>query len=81
VNSIWADDQREGDPRSFGARWAAFSQASVFPTLAEALESGGETGKSGPFVTRLETTTAAQLAEHPERILIPLARVRLVKQG
>jgi hypothetical protein len=78
---IWADYQRDGDRRSFGARWAAFSRASVFPTLAEALKSGGGTGKSGAFITRLETMTAAQLAEHPERMLIPLARVRLAKQG
>jgi SAM dependent carboxyl methyltransferase len=78
---IWADYQRDGDGISFGARWAAFSRASVFPTLAEALKSDGDQGKSGAFITRLETMTAAQLAQRPERMLIPLAKVRLVKRG
>ena len=78
---IWADYQRDGDRRSFGARWAAFSRASVFPTLAESLKSGAGAGKSGTFIAQLETMTAAQLAEHPERMLIPLARVRLAKQA
>jgi SAM dependent carboxyl methyltransferase len=78
---IWADYQRDGDRRSFGARWAAFSRASVFPTLAEALKSGGGTGKSAAFISRLEILTAAQLEQHPERMLIPLARLRLAKQG
>ena len=32
--------------RSFGDRWAAFSRASVFPTLAEALKSDSGTGRS-----------------------------------
>jgi hypothetical protein len=78
---IWADYQRDGDPRSFGVRWAAFSRASVFPTLAEALKSDGESGRSAAFITQLESMTAAQLTEHPERMLIPLARIRLAKQG
>lgn len=78
---IWADYERDGDAKSFGARWAAFSRASVFPTLAEALKSDGDTGRSAAFSTRLESMTAMQLAEHPERMLIPLARVRLAKQG
>jgi hypothetical protein len=78
---IWADYERDEDSRSFGARWAAFSRASVFPTLAEALKSEGDTARSGAFMTRLESMTAAQLAEHPERMLIPLARLRLAKQG
>ncbi len=78
---IWGDYQRDKDPRSFGARWAAFSRASVFPTLAEALNSDGEVGRCATFITRLESMTAAQLTEHPERMLIPLARMRLAKQG
>jgi hypothetical protein len=51
-----------------------------FPTLAEALKSDGDTLRSGAFTTQLESTTAAQLAEHPEQMLIPLARIKLTKQ-
>jgi hypothetical protein len=76
---IWADYQGDGDPRSFGARWAAFSRASVFPTLAEAVKSDGDAGRAGAFLERLESMTAARLAEHPEQMLIPLARIQLAK--
>ena len=34
---IWAEFERARDAQSFGARWAAFSRASVFPTLAAGL--------------------------------------------
>ena len=78
---IWADYQRDEDRTSFGARWAAFSRASVFPTLAEALKSDGDTGRIEAFMTQLESTTAALLAEYPERMMIPLARLHLTKQG
>lgn len=76
---IWADYQRDGDPKTFGRRWAAFARASVFPTLAEALKSNGATGRSEAFIAQLENMTAALLEEHPERMLIPLARIRLAK--
>jgi hypothetical protein len=76
---IWADFERDGDARTFGARWAAFSRASVFPTLAEALENGGGPARSEAFMTRLEDMTAARLVERPERMLIPLARVLMTK--
>lgn len=76
---IWADFERDGDARIFGARWAAFSRASVFPTLAEALENGSDPERSDAFMTRLESMTAARLAERPERMLIPLARLLMAK--
>jgi hypothetical protein len=76
---IWADFEHDGDARSFGARWAAFSRASVFPTLADALENGSNPDRSEAFMTRLEAMTAAQLAERPERMLIPLARILMAK--
>jgi hypothetical protein len=76
---IWADFERDGDARTFGARWAAFSRASVFPTLAEALEKGGDPARSEAFMTQLEDMMAARLAARPERMLIPLARLLLAK--
>jgi hypothetical protein len=35
---IWAEFENGGNARGFGAQWAAFSRASVFPTLAAGLE-------------------------------------------
>jgi hypothetical protein len=57
----------------FGARWAAFSRASVFPTLAEALDGGLDAPRARTFVDKLEATNAARLAEKPEPMVIPLA--------
>ncbi|HET6218322.1 MAG TPA: hypothetical protein VFE27_14955 [Acidobacteriaceae bacterium] len=74
---IWADFERDGDAGTFGARWAAFSRASVFPTLAEGLENSHDAARLEAFMTQLERMTAARLAERPERMLIPLARVHL----
>ena len=37
---IWAEFQNNGDSLAFGARWAAFSRASVGPTLATSLDPG-----------------------------------------
>jgi hypothetical protein len=79
-DQIWEDFERDRDARTFGARWAAFSRASVFPTMAAALENSGDRGKSEAFMTRLEGMTAARLAERPERMLIPLTRVLMVKE-
>ncbi len=78
---IWQDYERNGDAGSFGARWASFSRASVFPTLAEALTNDRDPGRSGTFIEQLESMTAAQLTAHPEPMLIPLARIRLAKRG
>src|SRR5205823_12261407 len=39
---IWAQFEASGDAQAFGAQWAAFSRASVFPTLAAALDGGGD---------------------------------------
>jgi len=76
---IWDDFQRDRDAHKFGARWAAFSRASVFPTLAEALDGGLEDPRVHPFMDKLEAATAARLAEKPEPMVIPLARIVLVK--
>jgi len=75
---IWAEYEQHGDARAFGAKWTAFSRASVFPTMAEALDGGG-TARITEFMDRLESETAARLAEKPERMLIPLGKVLLAK--
>ena len=45
---IWAQFESDGDVQAFGARWAAFSRASVFPTLAAGLAGG----RDDPRATR-----------------------------
>jgi hypothetical protein len=78
---IWSDFQHAGDARAFGARWAAFSRASVFPTLAAGLDGGSEDPRAPAFVSRMEAIVAAQMAASPEKMEIPLARMCLVKNA
>jgi hypothetical protein len=78
---IWDDFQRDRDAHKYGARWAAFSRASVFPTLAEALDGGLDDRRAPAFMDKLEAANAARLAEKPEPMVIPLASMVLVKEG
>jgi SAM dependent carboxyl methyltransferase len=80
TDHIWSDFEQDGDAQAFGARWAAFSRASVFPTLAASLIGGRDDPRAAKFVERLETAVAARLAALPERMLIPLAKVLLAKE-
>lgn len=80
ADAIWDDFQRTGDAASFGARWAAFSRASVLPTLAGGLDGGGEARKA-EFVARMEAGMAERLAARPEPILIPLAALVFAKEA
>lgn len=76
---IWTDFQRDGDTIAYGARWAAFSRASVLPTLALALEGGASSPRAGEFIARMEEGMAARLSARPEAMLIPLASLVLAK--
>jgi len=76
---IWKEFERDRDANAFGARWAAFSRASVFPTLALSLNGGRDDPRAAAFVEKLEAGMAARLAAAPERTSIPLARIALVK--
>jgi hypothetical protein len=76
---IWTEYEQHGDAVAFGAKWAAFSRASVFPTLAESLDQGAENGRRAEFIDRLEADTAAWVAQKPERMLIPLCRMLICK--
>ncbi|MCT7660300.1 class I SAM-dependent methyltransferase [Mycobacterium deserti] len=76
----WEQYRKDKDAKAFGAHWAAFLRASVFPALASALE-GGITGpRTAQFFDRLEAGVAAHLAAAPEQIQIPLAHLVLVKR-
>jgi hypothetical protein len=65
---------------SFGARWAAFARASVFPTLAAALAGGHQDDRRGHFVDELEAGIATRLTAEPQRMQIPLAQVVIEKK-
>ncbi len=79
-DAIWRDYGRDRDAAAYGARWGAFSRASVLPTLALGLAGGAEDTRVAQFVTRLEAGMAKRLAMAPEPTLIPLAAMVLVRR-
>jgi hypothetical protein len=66
--------------KTFGAQWAAFARASVFPTLAVSLRGGNTDPRRGDFFDKLEAGIAARLAASPERMQIPLAHLVIEKK-
>jgi hypothetical protein len=78
-DSIFEQYARDRDAQAFGVRWAAFSRASVFPTLALGLSGGRADPRAAEFLDRLEAAMASRLAATPARTTIPLARLALAK--
>jgi S-adenosylmethionine-dependent carboxyl methyltransferase len=78
-DKIWAEFEGGGDAHAFGARWAAFSRASVFQTLASGLNHGRSDPRADGFIDRLEAFVTLRLAAAPERMLIPLSKLLIVK--
>jgi hypothetical protein len=76
---IWTQFEASGDPHAFGAQWAAFCRASVFPTLAASLDGAPDSARSAKFMDQLEAGIVARLAAAPVRMTIPLAQMMLVK--
>ena len=76
---IWREFERDRDADAFGARWTAFSRASVFPTLALGLNGGRDDPRAAAFVDKMEVGMAARLATAPARMVIPLARIVFAK--
>jgi hypothetical protein len=74
---VFADFSADGDDRAFGAKWAGFSRASVFPTLAAEL--GADADRAARFMDALEQDAAVRLAAAPEPTVIPLAEMTLVR--
>jgi hypothetical protein len=74
---LWQTFLSDGDAEAFGARWAAFSAASVLPTLAQNLASATRDERAANFVARMEADMARRLAAKPEPMLIPLAALVL----
>ncbi len=75
---FWKQYQSDGKATTFGAQWAAFMRASLFPTLATGL--GDDRAEpTSPFFERLESGIAARLAAAPAPARIPLAQVVIQK--
>jgi hypothetical protein len=77
---FWSQYRVDHDATAFGVQWAAFARASVFPTLASALDGGRTDPRCGEFMERLEAGVAARMAAEPEEMQIPLAQVVLWKR-
>ncbi len=77
---FWTQYQLDRDAEAFGANWAAFARASVFPSIAAALDGGHTDPRRGEFMDRLEAGVAARLAAEPEQVQIPLAQLVLWKR-
>jgi hypothetical protein len=78
---FWARFQTDDDAEAFGAQWAAFARAALFPALASGLDGGANDPRAVEFVDQLETAVAGRLSSAPEPMRIPLASVVLVKRG
>ncbi|MGV0717200.1 SAM-dependent methyltransferase [Mycolicibacterium sp. XJ662] len=76
----WGQYQIDKDAAVFGRQWAAFLRASVFRTLASALDGGVADPRTADFFDRLETGVAERVAAAPEQVQIPMAHLVLVKR-
>src|SRR6185295_8980183 len=56
---FWTQYQVDHDAEAFGAQWAAFGRAAVFPTLAAALDAGRAAQRAAEFMNLLEAGVAA----------------------
>lgn len=78
-DEIWRRFTDDEDAAAYGAAWAAFSRASVFPTLTLGLDGGAQDPRVEQFVARLEAGISKRLASAPEPSVIPLAAVVLAR--
>ena len=77
----WREFERDRDAHKFGARWAAFIRASVFPPLALGLDGSRDDPRAVAFFAKLEADMAARLAAAPQPMLVPLASIVLNKKS
>lgn len=77
---FWARFQADRDAEAFGAQWAAFARAALFPALVRGLDGGMHDGRAREFLDQLHAAVAEQLSIAPEPMRIPLALVELVKR-
>ncbi|OBK17198.1 SAM-dependent methyltransferase [Mycobacterium asiaticum] len=77
---FWTRYESDSDADAFGAQWAAFARAALFPTLTAGLDGGIEDPRAKDFVGELEASVAERLARAPEPMRIPLAAIVLAKR-
>ncbi|MBL9148199.1 MAG: SAM-dependent methyltransferase [Phycisphaerae bacterium] len=77
ADRIYDEFEASRDAQAFGRAWAAFSRASVFPTLAGSLDASGDATRVAAFMDALETSLAERLAAAPVRMRIPLVRAEI----
>jgi hypothetical protein len=77
-DQIWTEYQSHSDAGMYAARWAAFSRASVCPTLAASLDNSEV--RAAEFIDRMEARMIERLRVAPEPMLIPLAKMVLEKE-
>ncbi|WP_431281477.1 hypothetical protein ACQW02_18995 [Humitalea sp. 24SJ18S-53] len=80
-DTLWATFQADGDAEAFGRGWAAFCRASVFPTLAGALNGGAADPRRAVFFDAMDDAMARRLAAAPTPVLIPLVMMTLAKRA
>ncbi|HME48585.1 SAM-dependent methyltransferase [Mycobacterium sp.] len=80
-DQYWTRYERDHNADNFAAGWTAFGRASVFPTLATALEGGLDDRRAGQFLDRLSAGVKARLTAAPEPFRIPMAKLLVVKQS
>ncbi len=79
ADRYWNQDQVDNDAPAFGAQWAAFVRAAVFPSLAAGMDGGLADPRLPDFFDGLEAHVATRLAAAPEQMQIPLAHLVLTK--
>lgn len=77
---FWARYRIDSDAHAFGARWAGFARASVFPALSAGLAEGEADPRIPALFDRLEAAVAKRLSAAPEQTQIPQAHVVLMKR-
>ncbi len=76
---FWARFRSDEDAEAFGAQWAAFARAALFPALVRALDGGPGDPRAAEFGGRLEAAVAGRLSGAPEPMRMSLALVSLAK--
>jgi hypothetical protein len=80
-DQYWTRYERDRNADSFAAGWTTFGRVSVFPTLATALAAARDDPRVGRFVDRLAAGVHARLADAPEPVRMPMAKLLVVKQS
>lgn len=77
-DQFWARYLADGDHAAFGAGWAGFARAAIFPTLATALDA---TRQPTPFLDELAGEVTRRIGATPGPTSIPLAAMVIAKRA